>query len=334
MKQILNKISKHKNNKFFYFSLNFARQFVPRIYFRALLYSKLPTLKKHNISSILERVNYYNKLNEFHCIPVERQILADFRLKKKLESYFFDTFEYTQYFSDRMKLDYSFSDICTAPPIPAIVKNRPIGDKNTYGLLLNLDNKKYYKAITDNNPYEEKKNMLVGRMQIQHSLRLQFMDRYFDHHLCDVGLVHKKACDNKYLKNNLSVDEQLKYKFILCVEGNDADLPLSWIMNSNSVAVMPRPKFETWFMEGKLVPNVHYIEIMNDYSDLEQKLKHYIEHPQEAIAIIQNAKAYVAQFKNKKQENLISLLVLEKYCFFTGQKELNKHCRGFFSSGK
>ena len=40
-------------------------------------------------------------------------------------------------------------------------------------------------------------------------------------------------------------------------------------MSSNSVAVMPRPKYESWFMEGRLQPGVHYIEIKDDYSDLE-----------------------------------------------------------------
>ena len=44
-------------------------------------------------------------------------------------------------------------------------------------------------------------------------------------------------------------------------------------MSSNSVAVMPRPKYESWFMEGRLQPGVHYIEIKDDYSDLEPKNK-------------------------------------------------------------
>ena len=35
--------------------------------------------------------------------------------------------------------------------------------------------------------------------------------------------------------------------------------------------------------------------------------------------IIQNANAYVEQFKNKRREKLISLMVLEKYFIKTGQ---------------
>src|SRR3712207_8514316 len=44
---------------------------------------------------------------------------------------------------------------------------------------------------------------------------------------------------------------------------------------------MPRPRYETWFMEGRLRADYHYIEIADDYSDLEAKLKYYIDHRSE-----------------------------------------------------
>ena len=76
---------------------------------------------------------------------------------------------------------------------------------------------------------------------------------------------------------------------------------------------MPRPSCETWFMEGTLIPNYHYIEIKPDFSDLEERLQYYMAHTDEAQAIIEHAHEYIEQFKNKKREQLISLLVLEKY---------------------
>ena len=39
-------------------------------------------------------------------------------------------------------------------------------------------------------------------------------------------------------------------------------------MSSNSLCFMPKPKYETWFMEGKLIPNHHYVLIEDDYSNL------------------------------------------------------------------
>ena len=90
-------------------------------------------------------------------------------------------------------------------------------------------------------------------------------------------------------------------------------------MSSNSVCVMPKPKYETWFMEGTLKPDVHYIEINDDFSNAEQKIKYFIEHPNKVLKIIENAKAHVEQFKNAKREKLISLMVLDKYFFLSGQ---------------
>lgn len=42
-------------------------------------------------------------------------------------------------------------------------------------------------------------------------------------------------------------------------------------------------------------------------------------HTDEAQAIIEHAHEYIEQFKNKKREQLISLLVLEKYFKMTEQ---------------
>jgi spore maturation protein CgeB len=75
-------------------------------------------------------------------------------------------------------------------------------------------------------------------------------------------------------------------------------------------------------MEGTLIPNYHYIEVKPDFSDLEERLQYYIAHPVEAEAIIQHAHEYVSQFRDKKREQLISLLVLKKYFEITNKVEL------------
>ena len=118
----------------------------------------------------------------------------------------------------------------------------------------------------------------------------------------------------------LTINQQLTYKFILCLEGNDVASNLKWVMSSNSIAVMTKPKFETWFMEGLLKPDFHYIQIKDDYSDLEDRLNNYITHTQKAMDIIYNANQYISQFKDHKQEELISLCTLEKYFIQTNQK--------------
>jgi len=83
--------------------------------------------------------------------------------------------------------------------------------------------------------------------------------------------------------------------------------------------MMCKPKFETWFMEGRLVAGEHYVELKEDYSDLTEKIEYYKTHEAEAKNIISNANLYVEQFKNTEQELLISLLVMDKYFRLSGQ---------------
>ncbi len=66
-------------------------------------------------------------------------------------------------------------------------------------------------------------------------------------------------------------------------------------------------------MEGRLIPDYHYVLIKDDYSDLEEKIAYYTKHTDKALEIIKNANMYVKQFQNKKRERKIALKVLEKY---------------------
>ena len=72
-------------------------------------------------------------------------------------------------------------------------------------------------------------------------------------------------------------------------------------------------------MEGRLIPNYHYIEVKPDFSDLLERMDYYSAHPEEAEAIIKHAHEYVDQFRNSRRERLISLLVLKKYFMGVGQ---------------
>ena len=99
----------------------------------------------------------------------------------------------------------------------------------------------------------------------------------------------------------------------MSLEGNDVASNLKWIMSSNSIAVTPRHTVETWFMEGTLKPDYHYIEVKPDFSDLVEKMQYYIAHPDEAQAIIDHAHDYIAQFHDKKMERAVQIMVAQKY---------------------
>jgi len=310
---------KHKNNKFLYYFINYFRLLVPSKIVQWRLKFKLAERCKFDSEYVLQRVNYYNKLQGKVLIPLDCPSLSAFKLRKKMKTYFFDCYQYTRYFNLRLRMQFLFGDITYVPEVASITKSRPIYGENTNSVLLKLDKVRHFLFVKDKNDFIDKENRMVGRSKVNQSHRIKFLEMYFGHPLCDLGNVNNKGKFNQWMAPRLTIEEHLKYKFILCLEGYDVASNLKWVMSSNSIAVMPRPKYETWFMEGTLIPNYHYILIKDDYSDLEERLKYYMEHTNEALQIIQQAHEYIQPFKNDRQEDLISLLVLEKYFNKTGQ---------------
>ena len=107
--------------------------------------------------------------------------------------------------------------------------------------------------------------------------------------------------------------EMLRYKYILAVEGNDKATGLNWMLASNSIVFMANPTKFSWLMEDKLKPNVHYILVKNDFSDLLQKIKWCDAHPNKCKEINRNAKQYMKKFMDQNNELKLELAVLNHY---------------------
>jgi hypothetical protein len=311
---------KHKNNKFLYYLKVLTRELLPKAPFRSRLPKKLASISAFNPEYVKTRVNYYNKLSKTTPLPEKAGTLAEMKIPKRQRVYYFDTIEFTRYFQQNLKFKFAFGDVTTVPEEPSVVKSRPLLADNTNSIVLKLDKIRHFTFVKDKKDLLSKKNMLIWRGVVKREHRKRFMEMYIDHPLCNIGQINT-GMNQRWIRERLTIDHHLDYKFILCIEGNDVATNLKWVMSSNSLAVMPKPKFETWFMEGTLKPDYHYVHIKDDFSDLEERMNYYINHPNEALAIINNAHAYVDQFKDEKREDLISLLVLEKYFYRTGQRE-------------
>ena len=90
------------------------------------------------------------------------------------------------------------------------------------------------------------------------------MKNFYNVSCFDIGQSGPKE-NFHWLNGFMSIYYQLNYKFIFCLEGKCISTNLFWAMSSNSVCIMPKPKYESWFMEGKLKDGVHYIEIKDDF---------------------------------------------------------------------
>lgn len=101
-----------------------------------------------------------------------------------------------------------------------------------------------------------------------------------------------------YLKPRQTVEEQLQYRYLIAVEGNDVATSLKWMLASNSTVLMPPPTMESWLRESCLIPWVHYVPIKPDTSDLEDKITYCEEHTDQCQAIAGHATAYMEVFKD------------------------------------
>jgi hypothetical protein len=283
---------------------------------------KLVSLFREEDVYIRKRVDYYNKLDCFEELGDKAIRLLDLKIGARNKTYFFDTYEYIRYFNGSLKANFLFGDITTVPPRPALLKSRPVAGDNARSVVLNLNKNRHFSFLKDGRVFEKKENKIVWRGHVSDTKphRILFLQDYFNHPKCDVGYTNKFDKYVQWAKPKLTIEQQLGYKFILCIEGNDVATNLKWVMSSNSLAVMSKPKYETWFMEGTLIPNYHYVLVKDDYSDLEERLDYYIDHTDEGLQIIKNAHSYIDQFSNQRREDLISLLVLDKYFLCTGQK--------------
>lgn len=329
----MNKL-KYKNIKSFYYLRHVLAALVPRIFYRLRLQSELKRIKYYDKEYIFSRLNYYNKKENRFTVSENSTTNKNFRLLqlgnikeniikknkevKKHTTYFFDLYKLFSFFDNKKKLDFIFGDITKAQKIPTIVKSRPIINSDD-SIILKLNKVRHFHFINDHKKFIDKKNKAVWRGYGENSkARQYFLKNYHHISMFNIGQTGP-VLDAPWVKKFMSIDEQLDYKFIFCIEGVDTATNIKWVMSSNSVCVMPKPKYETWFMEGALQPDVHYIEISDDFSNAEQKIKYFIEHPNKVLKIIENAQAHVEQFKHAKREKLISLMVLDKYFSLSGQ---------------
>lgn len=325
--------SNAKSRKLFYYL-----QCIPLVFFLPSIISRLSLkqiLKNNNSQHeyIESRVEYYLKTTENFKVSKKSknasELLWNQILKNKQNSHFIDFYLLLKFFNPKNKVDFIYStedyiDSAIAKQntaYPTFVKSRPIDSNNQNSILLKLNQIKLFHFIKDPKKFENKKNQAVWRGDIRNNPnREYFVKNFYKTPLFNIGQTSPKQ-DVPWMKIFMSIKDQLDYKFIFCLEGKCISTNLYWAMSSNSVCVMPEPKYESWFMEGKLKDGVHYIKVKDDFSDAEEKIKFYMNENDKCLEIIENAKKFVRQFKDVKQERLIQLLILKQYFKLTGQYE-------------
>jgi hypothetical protein len=309
-----------KNSNLKYYLRSYLREYTPKVFSQWQLKGLLRHVdQRTDREEILRRADYYCKLTADSVF--DRQAWAEQAVRlcdqpiTGQKTYYFDAMEYARYFDQQLRWILDEGDKPYVAPQPAIVKNRPLVEHNDNSVILNLDKNRHFLFVDDHRSWREKRNVAIFRGDLgpRKENRDRFMLRWYGHPMVDGASTNRSEQHPEWQRGKLTIGEHLDYKFVMSLEGNDVASNLKWVMSSNSIAVTPRLTQETWFMEGTLIPNYHYIEVREDFSDLEERLTYYIDHPDEAEAIIQHAHEYVSRFQDAKREKLISLLVLKRY---------------------
>ena len=312
-----------------YYFEGVAREIWPRRFFEmrrdGLLHQ---VLQRRDADILIGRANYYNRLAPGLAVSPSTPID---RIDRSRSRYFLDLCRYLRFFSPGLKVDYRFGDVVDVPASPELLKSRPVAGENANSVLLNLDKLRHYRLYTDARSWGDKLPKAIWRGRLNNPLRNDLIRGHCASGLCDVGHIGEPL-DGVMPKAFLSPSQQLAYRYVISVEGIDVATNLKWIMASNSLCLMPRSRYETWFMEGALVPGYHFIEIRDDFSDLEEKIEQLEKDPAMARDIIRNANAFVADFFDPVREKLVSLLVLQKYFEATGQLPPSEFTSAFFGS--
>ena len=327
MRQLYYLLHNGKNSNLTYFARNYLREIIPNCLYRSQLKCWLDKLNRRSDKDYIQkRVDYYCQLAPQHTYNRDKWMEESVELRHQKiapkKVYYFDAKEIARYFPDRLRWILLKGDITHVPDLPVVVKSRPLGVDVANSTILKLEKVRHFLFVDDPMPWREKNNKAVflGDIGYRKPNREVFMNRWFGHPMIDAGTTNLVEAHPEWQKPKLTISEHFDYKFIMSLEGNDVASNLKWVMSSNSIAVTPRHTVETWFMEGTLKPDYHYIEVKEDFSNLEERLSYYIAHPDEAEAIIQHAHEYVNQFRDEEREKLIQILVLKRYLEITNQQ--------------
>lgn len=201
---------------------------------------------------------------------------------------------------------------------------------------LAISDKSYY-HIENNIKWEDKISTALfrgsgtGSMELEYNQRLQISKLDYEWKdtkpgLLDAGIVSWNSRDkidsklqinyikpelmNKigiYLKPRIPMNEQIRYKYILNIDGHSNPNRTSYLLQMGCLILM----VETYYVTGNiswytdlLKPYEHYIPIKYDFSDLEKQILWCRENDDKCKQIVNNAKKIYNKYFNK--ENILN----------------------------
>ena len=131
---------------------------------------------------------------------------------------------------------------------------------------------------------------------------------------------HKKIIELNYIGNTISIDEHLKYKYQILIDGNAASWSRAyWQFHGNSVVLKQDSNYIVWHNE-LFKPWIHYIPFNHDCKDLIKKIQWAKENDEAAKKIAEAA--YIQAHNNLRYIDIL----LYFYALITEYAKLQKEC--------
>ena len=171
-----------------------------------------------------------------------------------------------------------------------------------------------YEAINSDIPWNRKSDNVIWRgATTGQEQRVNLVKKYYDKYDIGFASVKQKPDLADFKKESVSIRDQLRFKFIISLEGNDVASNLRWVLSSNSIPIMKKPYWQSWIMEERLEPNVHYLELNEDLSNLEELLSWARDNDKLCQEIAQNGRDYMSQFLDEANDLPVQKLLLEEF---------------------
>lgn len=217
---------------------------------------------------------------------------------------------------EKFKFPIFYGEHGSTEELPVIRKSRKVED--TRGIVYDLRSLRYNGPCTlvdqHDIPWEKKNNNVIWRgATTGESTRENFVKNYANEFNIGFSSTKQKPHLKLFQKNRVSIKDQLKSKFIVSLQGNDLASNIRWVLHSNSVLVMPEPKWTSWTMETKLIPGVHYLQLNSDLSNLHDLLEWANANDKQCRAIALNGKSFVAQFLDQTHDLPVRMNLLKEY---------------------
>jgi len=210
-----------------------------------------------------------------------------------------------------------------------LTHNRPYKSQNQVLFPLNRYMSPSVVKIDDAIPFRHKQPILfwrgstTGRHLPSINIRYNVIVKNFNvHSNIDIGFsdfvlqIYKdnKELLDKYYKKGIDKSQQLNFKFILNLEGNDWASSFPWVLASNCCPLHNYPfSFESWFFGQGLEPYVHFVPVKNDGSDLLSQYEWCMNNLDKCEEIAKAGKAYMEPYLDEHVFNKTLQRFVELY---------------------